>query len=63
LPTILQGRSLEDYRRIIKARQGKINDELGKIPIRIDEANRGLPEEPQLSKAQIEKDILTLREH
>jgi DNA repair exonuclease SbcCD ATPase subunit len=44
LPEILQGRTLEDYRKIIAARQAEINKELEKIPVRIDEANRALPD-------------------
>lgn len=44
LPNILQGRSLEDHRKIILAKRTEINGELQKVPIRIDETERGLPE-------------------
>lgn len=43
LPDILQGKSLEDHRKIIKARMTKLNEEIDKIPIRIDEISRSLP--------------------
>lgn len=44
LPDILEGRSLEDHKEIIKARQTAINKILKEIPSRIDEATRGLPD-------------------
>lgn len=40
LPAILEGRSVDDYRKVAKARQAKINDELRTLPARIDEAGR-----------------------
>ena len=44
LPDILNDRKLDDHRKVIKARQTEINDELKKIPVRIDEATKGLPD-------------------
>jgi DNA repair exonuclease SbcCD ATPase subunit len=44
LPAILNGRKLDDHRKVIAARRSVINDELGKIPIRIDEISRTLPD-------------------
>lgn len=44
LPTILNGRPLDDYRKIVQAKRTEINGELQKVPVRIDEAQRGLPE-------------------
>lgn len=41
---VLQGRSIEEHRRIITARRSEINKELDKIPVRIDEVKRGMPE-------------------
>jgi hypothetical protein len=46
LPDILQGRKLEDHRKVIAARKAEINKELDKIPTRIDEANRAMPTLP-----------------
>lgn len=39
-----QGRSLDDHRKVIAARQAAINKELKEIPARIDEVQRGLPD-------------------
>ena len=44
LPEILKGRKLEDHRKVIAARRSEINKELEKIPVRIDEAQRSLPD-------------------
>ena len=44
LPQILGDRSIDDHRKVIAASRKKINDELQKIPVRIDEAERGLPD-------------------
>ncbi len=44
LPDILQGRKLEDHRKVIAARRAEINKELDKIPVRIDEATKALPD-------------------
>lgn len=38
------GRTLDDHRKVIAARRSEINKELDKIPVRIDEANRALPD-------------------
>ena len=44
LPDILQGRKLEDHRKIIASKKTEINKELERIPIRIDETQRSLPD-------------------
>jgi len=44
LPEILGNRSLEDHRKVIAARRTEINKEIEKIPVRISEVQRGLPE-------------------
>lgn len=44
LTNILNSRSIDEHRKIIKSKQKKINDELKKIPVRIDEVTQGLPE-------------------
>ena len=43
LPKILNGRSLNDHRKIIMSRRAAINKEIEMIPIRISEVERGLP--------------------
>ena len=44
LPAILQGRSIDDHKKVIQAKRSEIIKELEKIPVRIDEIKRGLPE-------------------
>jgi len=44
LPEILGNRSLEDHRKVLAARRGEINKEIEKIPVRISEVQRGLPD-------------------
>lgn len=44
LPEMLRGKSIDDYRKMIQASRAKTNDELKKIPIRIDEVQRSLPD-------------------
>lgn len=57
LPAILQGRSIENHRKIIAARRAEINKELEKIPVRIDEIQRSLPNIEELDKALLEAKI------
>lgn len=45
LPDILpEGRTLDEHKKVIASRRSEINEEIGKIPVRIDEANRALPD-------------------
>jgi chromosome segregation ATPase len=44
LPDILQGRKLDDHKKVIAARRSDINKELDKLPVRIDEVYQGLPD-------------------
>ena len=44
LQKILDGHSLDDQRKIVQARKRKINEELQRIPVRIDEVSRSLPQ-------------------
>ncbi|MDP4164642.1 MAG: hypothetical protein Q8898_16220, partial [Bacillota bacterium] len=53
LPAILQGRSIENHRKIIAARRAEINKELDRIPVRIDEIQRSLPSVEGLDKDSI----------
>ncbi|MES1046344.1 hypothetical protein HYI36_00760 [Bacillus sp. Gen3] len=54
LPAILEGRSIEDHRKIIAAKRKEINEQLEKIPVRIDEINLGLPDLSGLNKQMLE---------
>ncbi len=44
LEAVLNGHGIEDAKKIIAAQKAKINDELKKIPVRIDEATRSMSE-------------------
>lgn len=63
LPEILQGRKLDDHRKIIAARRSEINKELERIPVRIDEAQRSLPDISDITnEKELPNDIAKLRE-
>ena len=57
LPDMLAGKSIEDYRKILQARRTKMNDELRKIPVRIDEAQRNLPDVEGLNAEVIQTEL------
>lgn len=61
LPDILNGRSIEDHRKVVAARRSDINKELEKIPVRIDEARRSAPDIAELDEELLQEDIQTLR--
>ena len=57
LTDILNGRSIDDHKKAIAEQRKKINQEVERIPIRIDEINRGLPDLTRLDKESIESEI------
>ncbi|MBC7340856.1 MAG: AAA family ATPase [Clostridia bacterium] len=58
LPEILQGRKLDDHRKVIMARRTEINKELERIPVRIDEVQQGLPKlDTSATKGTLADDI------
>ncbi|WP_338542759.1 AAA family ATPase [Paenibacillus tundrae] len=61
LTDILGDRSLEDHRKVIAARRTVINKELDKIPVRIDEARRSMPDVSDLDPELLQEDIETMR--
>ena len=61
LPEILSGRKLDDHRKVIAERRRAINDELERIPIRIDEIGRGLPDISGMQADKLPNDIAKLR--
>lgn len=63
LPDVLNGRSIEDHRKIIAARRTAINKELDKIPVRIDEASRNLPDISGLDKTELNASLKVLAEN
>lgn len=57
LPAIIGKRSLDDMRKIIQSRRTEINKELDKIPVRMDEVQRGLPEMKDVDAERVREDI------
>ncbi len=61
LPEILQGRKLDDHRKVIAARRAEINKELERIPVRIDEVRQGLPQVSDGDADELAQRIARLR--
>ena len=59
LAELLEGRTVDDHRKVVAAKKTAINKELDMIPIRIDEAVRNKPETVS-DKAKLIRDIETL---
>lgn len=57
LPGMLEGRDIDSQQKVVAAQKKKVNDELEKIPVRIDEVNRSLPDVSGLDKGKIEVEI------
>ena len=63
LKDILGNRTIEQQRKIIQARLSEINKELQKIPVRIDEVKRNLPNIDDITnEKELPSDIAKLRE-
>ncbi|EMF46300.1 ATPase involved in DNA repair, phage associated [Planococcus halocryophilus Or1] len=59
LRVILRGKSLDDFKATINSRRKKINEELERIPIRINEIEKSIPEdEGNFTELQAEVDKL-----
>ena len=61
LTAMLGKHTLEDHRRVITARRSEINKEMEKIPVRIDEVRRWIPDVTGLDRKACEKDVLSLK--
>lgn len=59
LAELLEGRTVDDHRKVVAAKKAAINKELDMIPVRIDEAMRNKPEIAS-DKAKLIRDIETL---
>ena len=59
LAELLEGRTVDDHRKVVAAKKTAINKELDMIPVRIDEAMRNKPEISS-DKAKLIRDIETL---
>jgi DNA repair exonuclease SbcCD ATPase subunit len=63
LADILGNRTIEQHRKVVQARRAEINKELEKIPVRIDEVKRGLPDISDITnEKELPNDIARLRE-
>ena len=62
LKEIISERDIEEHRKIIKGKMKKINEELDKIPIRIDEVSQGLPDVAGLDWKEIKPEIEDLKD-
>lgn len=62
LPEILAGKTIEKHRAMIGGRMKDINEELKKIPIRIDEVYRSIPDTSSLNEAELQQQINALNE-
>lgn len=62
LPDILGDRSLDEHKSMIASRRRKINDELEKLPVRIDEINHNLPDITGLNESEIDAELMYLKQ-
>jgi DNA repair exonuclease SbcCD ATPase subunit len=60
LEKVLNGKSIEKHKRMIAERRKEINNELERIPTRIDEVNRSEPDVSSLDEQEINDEILHL---
>ena len=61
LTEILNGRDVDKHRDTIKAQMKKINEEIDKIPVRINETQLGMPDIEGIEKDKLPKDIAVLQ--
>jgi len=57
----LNGRSIDDQKKVVASERQRVNKELEKIPIRIDEARRSIPDVSELDETLLDEDLETLR--
>lgn len=57
LPDILNGNDIDAHKRIIAAKRAEINKELDRMPVRIDEVQRSIPEAPEKSAKELQSSI------
>ena len=57
LPDILSGKSIESLKKIIASKRSEINKELDRIPIRIDEVQRTMPDISDLNEQNLTDEI------
>ncbi|MFD2625763.1 hypothetical protein [Salibacterium salarium] len=57
LADALNGRSIEDHKKVIAAKRKEINKQIDEIPLRIDEVHRALPDTSQLDEEEINNEL------
>lgn len=62
LPDILGKRDIDGHRKMIEGRRSLINKELERIPVRIDEATRSLPDISNIDPKTLPKDIAKVKD-
>lgn len=62
LPGYLNGRTIEQHQSIIDGQKRNLNKEIEKIPIRIDEVRRSMPDISQIDVDMIDTQISNLRD-
>lgn len=63
LPEILNGRTLDEQKKVIAARRAEINKELEKIPIRISEVQQSIPELSGKNEVELQAEISKLQSY
>lgn len=61
LKDILGNHKIDDYKKIINSRKKKVNEELEKIPVRIDEVVRGKPDLKEINFSVVRKNLERLQ--
>lgn len=63
LAGVLEDTTIEKYKDSLKEKLKKLNDEIKKIPIRIDEVNNNLPDVSEISKEEVNSEIEILKQN
>ncbi|KZE66718.1 hypothetical protein AWM68_20360 [Fictibacillus phosphorivorans] len=61
LTIVLNGKTIENHRKMVAARRTEINKELDRIPIRIDEVQRSMPDTSNLNEDELQQEISFLK--
>jgi len=62
LNVINSGRTIDDHKKVVAARRAEINKELDRIPVRIDEATKALPDLTGIQSDRIPLELATLKQ-
>lgn len=62
LEDILGKRSIDEHKKVIAAKRREINKQLDKLPVRIDEVNRSLPDISMLNRKSLQAQLADLQE-